>query len=127
MFILFFLSFSASANNSLLSQEKLIVQVEHLFKQNAETLNYHKVIELSNKIINQRSNYPSEVVAKAYLLLANVASNKGELETALQFINDGLAIATQHQATKLSLQISLAKIFSAQKQYQQLLTTANKQ
>jgi len=50
-------SFSAFANNILLSQEKPIVQVEHLFKQNAETLNYHKVIGLSNKIINQRSNY----------------------------------------------------------------------
>ncbi|NQY87232.1 MAG: hypothetical protein HRT51_05670 [Colwellia sp.] len=101
---LFSISFSAFANNSLLSQEELIIQVEHLFKQNAETLNYRKVIELSNKIINPRSNYPSEIVAKTYLLLANVASNKGELETALQFINDGLAVA-------------------AKKQYQQLLTT----
>ena len=121
MFLLF--SFSALANNSLLSQEKLITQVEHLFEQNAETLNYQKVIKLSNKIINQHINYPSDIVAKTYLLLANVAINKGELETALQFTNDGLAIATQNQAIILPLQINLAKIFSSKKQYQKLLTT----
>ena len=117
------MSFSASANNNLLSQEKLITQVEHLFEQNTETLNYHNVIELSNTIINQRINYPNDIVAKIYLLLANVASNKGELETALQFTNYGLAIASQNQTTRLRLQISLAKIFSDKKQYQQLLTT----
>ena len=123
MFLLFILSFSVLANNSLLLQEKLITQVEHLFEQSAETLNYQKVIKLSNKIINQRINYPSDIVAKTYLLLANVAINKGELETALQFTNDGLAIATQNQAIILPLQINLAKIFSAKKQYPQLLTT----
>ncbi len=123
IFSLFNVSFSTLANNHLLSQEKLITQVEHLFEQNAETLNYHNVIELSNTIINQRINYPNDIVAKTYLLLANVAINKGELETALQFTNDGLAIASQNQKTKLRLQISLAKIFSAKKQYQQLLKT----
>lgn len=123
MFSLFSVSVSTLANDKLSNQEKLIHQVENLFEQNAETLNYHKVIELSNTIINQRINYPSEIVAKTYLLLANVASNKGELETALQFTNDGLAITSQNQATKLRLQISLAKIFSAKKQYQQLLMT----
>lgn len=121
MFSLFSTSISVLANDRLSNQEKLINQVEHLFEQNAETLNYHNVIELSNAIINQRINYPSDIVAKTYLLLANVASNKGELETALQFTNDGLAIISQNQATKLRLQISLAKIFSAKKQYQQLL------
>jgi GGDEF domain-containing protein len=126
IFSLFSLSFSTLANDNLHSQEKLISEVEHLFKQNIEALNYHKVIELSKKIINQRSNYPSDIVAKTYLLLANVTSNKGELETALQFTNDGLAMTTQRQATKLRLHISLAKIFSAKEQYQQLLTTVQK-
>ena len=123
IFLLSSLNFNAQANNNLLSQEKLITQVEHLFKQNAETLNYHDIVELSNKIISQRINYPSEIIAKTYLLLANVAINKGELETALQFINDGLATATNNQAIILPLQINLAQIFSAKKQYQQLLST----
>jgi tetratricopeptide (TPR) repeat protein/GGDEF domain-containing protein len=120
---LFLFSFNSLANNSSNSQEKLIAEVEYLFKQSGYTLNHNKVIKLGHKIINQRINYPNEIIAKTYLLLANVAINQGELETALQFTNDGLAIATQNQAIILPLQINLAKIFSAKKQYQQLLAT----
>jgi tetratricopeptide (TPR) repeat protein/GGDEF domain-containing protein len=123
IFSLFSLSFSTLANNLIPSQEKFITQVEHLFGENAETLNYNKVIQLGKKIINQRMHYPIEIVAKTYLLLANVASNKGEQETALQFTLDGLAITIPNQEVRLNLQISLAKIFLAKKQYQQLLTT----
>ena len=123
LFTLCSISFTALANINLHSQEKLILQIEYLYTLDAEALNYHKVIELSQKIIDQRINYPSEVIAKAYLLLANVASNKGELETALQFTNDGLAIKTLNKVTKLRLLLSLAKVFSEKKEYQQLLST----
>ncbi len=122
---LFTISFNALAVGSeSLSQEQLINQVESLFKQNSETLNYNKVVALSNRIILRREIYPSEILAKTYLLLASVASNKGELETALQFTQDGLAIATRHKKIKLCLQIKLASIHSAKKQYEQLLITA---
>jgi tetratricopeptide (TPR) repeat protein/GGDEF domain-containing protein len=123
IFSLFSVSFSTLADNNLNSQEKLIAEVEYLFEQSGYTLNHNKVIKLGNKIINQRINYPSEIIAKTYLLLANVAINKGELETALQFTNDGLATANQNQAIILPLQINLAQIFSAKKQYKKLLTT----
>jgi len=119
------MSFNAlSAQITPLTQEQLISQVEDLFKKNAETLNYNKVVELSNKIIIQRETYPSEILQKTYLLLAHVTSNKGELETAFQFTQDGLATSIQHSKTKLCLQIKLASILSATKQYEQLLTTA---
>ncbi|PCH97606.1 MAG: hypothetical protein COB83_01365 [Gammaproteobacteria bacterium] len=113
-----------SAQEKHFTPEQLISQVEHLFRESAETLNYNKVVELSNKIILQRKNYPNEIIAKTYMLLARVASNKGELETAFQFIQDGLAIPIQHLETKLCLQIKLASILSAKKQYQPLLTSA---
>jgi len=120
---LYGMSSNALANDTLYSQEKLITQVEHLYEQHSETLNYHEVVELSKKVIEQRINFPNEIVAKTYLLLATVASNNGELATAMQFTNDGLAITTQNQEITLRLQISLAKIFSAKKQYQQLLSS----
>lgn len=114
--------FAAEKNHS--TQDQYISQVESLFREDAETLNYNKVVELSNKIIIQREKYPSETLAKTYLLLANVASNKGELETAFQFTQDGMAVTTQHEKTKLCLQIKLASILSAKKQYKELLATA---
>lgn len=113
-----------AAEQKTLIQEQLISQVESLFRKNPEKLNHSEVVELSNKIILQREKYPSETLAKTYLLLANVASNKGELETAYQFTQDGLAITTRYEKTKLCLQIKLASILSAKKKYEQLLTTA---
>jgi len=106
--------------------EQLISQVESLFRENPEKLNHNEIVELSNKIIVQREKYPNEILAKTYLLLANVASNKGELETAYQFTQDGLAITTQYEDAKLCLQIKLASILSAKKQYEKLLATAQK-
>jgi len=115
-----------SAQEQNLTQEQLISQVEYLFKKSADTLNYNNVIELSNKIMIHRERYPNEIIAKTYLLLANITSNRGELETAFQFTQDGLAIATSHLKTKLCLQMKLASILSAKKQYKQLLKTAQR-
>jgi len=125
LYSLFTMSFNVlSAERKAPTQEQLISQVETLFRKDAETLNYDEVVELSNKIILQREKYPNETLAKTYLLLANVASNKGEIETAYQFTQDGLAITTGHEKVKLCLQIKLASILSAKYQYEQLFKVA---
>jgi len=121
------MSFNAlAAEKKPSTKEQYISQVEFLFRKNSEKLNYNEVVELSNEIILQREKYPNEILAKTYFLLANVASNKGELETAYQFTHDGLAITTGHEQVKLCLQIKLASILSEKKQYAQLLTIAQK-
>ncbi len=125
LYSLFTMSFDVlSAEKKSSRKEHLIDQVEFLIAENPEKLNYNKVVELSNEIIIRRKEYPNEILAKTYLLLANVASNKGELETAYQFTQDGLDITTGHKNIKLCLQIKLASIFSAKQQYTQLLKTA---
>ena len=125
LYSLLILSFNAfSAKKPLSTIEQLISRVEFLFREPPEKLNYNEVIELSNKIILHRKKYPNEVLAKTYLLLANVASNKGELETAYQFTQDGLNITLGQEKVRLCLQIKLASILSEKKQYNQLLTVA---
>ncbi len=123
-FLLFSFSFNALAKHSLPTHEKLIAQVESLLEQNIEALNYQEIIKLSSKVINQRDSFPNNIIAKTYLLLGYVTINNGELETALQFTYDGLSVLTQDQAVKVPLQLNLAKIFYAKKQYQKLLNTA---
>lgn len=119
------ISFSTFAEEKVpVTQEQLISQIESLFLADVETLNYSEIVELGNKIVIQRGLYPSETLAKTYLLLANVAKNKGELETAFQFIQDGLAISTPHAKTNLDLQITLAGIHAAQNKSKALLKTA---
>lgn len=113
-----------AAQRHISTHEQLITQVDVLSEKKPETLNYNNVVKLSNAIFLQRKVFPNETLAKTYLLLANVASNKGELDTAYQFIQDGLTITTRQKQIKLRLQIKLASILLAKKQYKQLLTTA---
>lgn len=117
---------TVATERNLPIKEQLIDKIELLFLEDPETLNYQEVIILSNKIITHRSKYPSEILAKAYLLLANVASNKGELETAYQFTKDGLAIITGDDEVTLSLQLKLASIFSNKREYKQSLDVIQK-
>jgi GGDEF domain-containing protein len=124
-FSLLSMNFNAfTAEIEHLTPEQLISKVELFFQEDGESLNYNEVVELSNKIIIQREKYSSEILAKTYILLANVASNVGELETAFQFTQDGIAVATRDEKTNLCLQIKLASILSAKKKYKALLTTA---
>lgn len=126
-FFLLSMSFSVlSAEADRLSPEQLIAQVDALVQTDLETLNYRQIVALGNAIIIQRSLYPSETLAKTYLLLANVANNKGEFSTGFQFIQDGLAISSVNEQTNLDLYITQANIHNAQNQGEALLSTADK-
>jgi len=121
LFFLLTLNFNAlSADNTLSAKEQMISQVALLFQQDAEKLNYNEVIKLSNEIILNRKQYPKVTIAKTYLLLANVASNEGDLESAYQFARDGIA-STKDSKITLLLQIKLASILLDKKNYKQLL------
>jgi len=126
LFIAISLSFSAAnafaREKQPHTQEQLTAQIEQLILQDPENLIYKEVTELSQQIIPQLSNYPSDTIAKTYLLLVNIALNKGDLETAFQFAHDGLAISSLNKQTELRLQLKLAAIFIAKKQYQKLLS-----
>jgi len=126
--LLMTLSFGCSVFNvfardtTLEEQDKLIIQVEQLFEQNYESLPANEVMLLSNKVISQRQKYPKAIIAKTYLLLANIALNKGEIDTAYQFIQDGIPLTQPNQKIRLCLQITLAKVLTEKRQYKKLLT-----
>jgi tetratricopeptide (TPR) repeat protein len=121
LILLLTLNFKAfSADNTLSIKDKTINQVTLLLQQDAEKLNYNEVIKLSNEIILNREQYPKVTIAKTYLLLANVASNEGDLESAYQFTQDGLA-SSKDSKMKLILQIKLVSVLLDTKNYKQLL------
>lgn len=106
------------------AQESLIEHVQRLNKSNYELLDYQEVTELSKRIIPNRHQYPSDTIAKLYLLLADVATNIGDTEKALQFVKDGLAVKTLDKEVSLCLTLKLARIYMVKQQYQSLLSTA---
>ena len=105
-------------------QESLIEHVQRLSKSNYELLDYEEVTELSKLIIPNRHQYPSDTIAKLYLLLADVATNIGDTEKALQFVQDGLAVKTLDKEVSLCLSLKLARLYMNKQQYSLLLTTA---
>lgn len=122
------ISFSCSvfspfaSERNLSDDEQLINQIDYLFTQPSEDLHYDEVMTLSNRVISQRVKFSNETIAKTYLLLTNIALNKGELETAFQFTQDGLALTSQNQKTYPCLQVKLAEVLAAKKHYKELLT-----
>ena len=124
-FYLFTISFSTfSAEITLVEQGQLIDQVELLFAEDDEKLDYNEVLTLSNKVITHREKYTNDIIAKTYLLLAHVTSSIGELETAYQFTLDGLASVSGQEQVRMCLQIKLASILVDKKKYKQLLSIA---
>lgn len=121
LFFLLTLNFNVlSAENTFSTKEQIINQVALLFQKDAEKLDYNEVIKLSNEIILNREQYPKVTIARTYLLLANVASNEGDLENAYQFAQDGIASAKDSKI-KLLLQIKLVSVLLDTKNYKQLL------
>ena len=125
LFITIYLGYSATEafarEKQSPTKEQLATQIEQLASQPPENLVYEEVTSLSHQVIPKLSNYSSDTIAKTYLLLVNIALNEGELETAFQFARDGLAISSPNKQTQLRLQLKLAAIFVAKKQYQKLL------
>ena len=120
LFITIYLSYNTSEafarEKQSPTKEQLATQIEQLVSQPPENLVYEEVTSLSHQVIPKLSNYSSDTIAKTYLLLVNIALNKGELETAFQFARDGLAISSPNKQTQLRLQLKLAAIFVAKKQ-----------
>ena len=126
-FSVFIMSFNTLAMETKdLSPEQLTSQIDVLFTEGSEALDYDLVVQVSNAIIINQEKYLSETLAKTYFLLASVTNSKGDLDSAYQFTQDGLAFTTPDDHVTLCLQIRLASIFSAKKQYNALLDVAQK-
>ena len=104
LFLVFF-------NSRLEAQEyditENIAQVERLFLIEKEALSTNAVTFLASNVIKQRHLYSADIVAKVFILLANTASNNGELSKAIQFAENGLAIVGIHDSLKIDLLLSL--------------------
>ena len=106
------------------SSEQIILtnQVLKLLKINSEMLNADTVTQLSAKIIANRQLFSNDILAKVFLLSANVASNQANINQIYDFAQSGLSVNSRDKKIKLSLLLKLSEVYVARKQYQQLLT-----
>jgi len=106
------------------AQEQLIRQVELLTKVNSENLSHEQVKNIADNVLPNRQHYPNELLANLFLLLADVELNKGDVNTAFRYIQQGLAISTANKKIKLSLKLKLAQVYIVNKQHTKLLDVA---
>ena len=122
-FKLLALSLLFAVNTYAQSSEQIILtnQVLKLLKVNSESLNADTVKQLSAKIIDNRQLFSNDILAKVFLLSANVASNQANINQIYDFAQSGLSVNSRDKKIKLSLLLKLAEVYVARKQYQQLL------
>ncbi|TWX58458.1 hypothetical protein [Colwellia hornerae] len=105
--------------NDALNVEQNIKDVERYFLQDAENLPYEDVIALSKKILEYQENYTVQTRGKTFIILADVANNKGEDSEAFQFAQDGLSLQGLEQAIKFNLLLKVADGYYLQEKYEQ--------
>jgi tetratricopeptide (TPR) repeat protein len=110
--------------NDISAIEKNIIDVNQYFSQDSENLSYEKVIILSRSILESRESYSNETLGKTFVLLADVASNKGEYTNAFQFAQDGLSLMGLKSSIKLSLLLKITDGYYKKEKYQHVQRVA---
>lgn len=102
-----------------------LAKIEAFLKLDSETLPHDKVLTLTNHIIKQRHYYEQTTLAKAYILLADIAINRGDLAKAFQFSQDGLSLNISEPIIKLNLLLKAASGYYAKGKFQQVKSVAD--
>ena len=108
-----------------LAVEKNTQKIEDFFDLNKNSLLSKEVINVSSEVIKQRKLYSKNTIAKVFILLANVASNKNDVDRAFQFANDGLMLSISDPSLKLNLLLKVASGYYAKGQYHKVLDVSN--
>jgi len=117
---------SLSFANNTLNVEQNIKEVERFFLQDSESLPYKAVVSLSMKVIESRESYSSQTVGKTFILLSNVASNKGEDDKALQFARDGMSLQGLDDSLTFNLLLKVADGYYLQEKYEKTQNVATR-
>lgn len=122
----YFISIAFSFAGDDFTVEQNIKDVDSYFLLDSENLPYESVITLSLKVLDNREKYSAQTLGKTFILLANVASNKGDDGEAFQFAQDGLSLPGLNNAIKFNLMLKVADGYYLQEKYEQTqnLTTS---
>ncbi len=105
--------------------EQNIAHVNALFLANKENLHNEEIIPLSNNIIQNRALYTTDVIAKTYVLLADLATKKADTSKAFQFATDGLTLTSLSPSLKLNLLQKLANGYYANGRHLKTIDVVN--
>jgi len=117
-------SLAAQTSKDFTPIEKKSQRIEQLYQLNEEIRSDKSAIDLAHEIIQHRSNYSNNSIAKAFIVLTNIAYNKGESGKAFQFVNDGLSLLGISIDVKLNLLLNLTKAHYKESRFEDVLENA---
>lgn len=120
--LLFIACFSISGRASNVSYD--IEQVDYLFSLPKSTVDYNEVEELCQRVITSNKLYDVNILAKSYVLLANGAIRKGDVNKAFEYAQTGLSLKNVDNKLTLYLLLKLAEGYYVKGQYQSVINVS---
>ena len=120
LFLFCYTSAAALANQPLEDVDGNIEKIEKFLAVDKASLPDKAVLSLTSHIIKHRHYYDQTTIAKAYILLADIAINRGDLAKAYQFAQDGLGLNISEPMIKLNLLLKTASSYYAKGKFQQV-------
>ena len=108
LLIIFSLNNRLAYSASIAEIQQNIEKTTQYFNSDKEALPYDEVVSLSSAIIRSRQFYNNNTIAKVFILLADAATNKGDLVKAMQFALDGKTLLGIDKSLELSLMLKIA-------------------
>ena len=115
-----------AADENLTIIEQNVAKVEQLFLMDPEQLENDEVVQLSQDIIQNRTFYDNNTVGKVFSLLADAATNKGDLPRAMQFSLDGESLTNIDSALRLTLMLKITSGYYFRGKFKQAQHMAEK-
>lgn len=115
------LTTQANENNSDVDDDQVIT---NYYALNKESLLTQDVVDAAQSVVNNRDQFSSNTIAKAFSLLSDVAFNRGNFLVAFQFAQYGSEIDKINIELQLDLMLKIARGYYAQGNYVQLQDTS---
>lgn len=106
------------------NRDQNISKVNQYALFDTELLPHDEIIALANTIIKDRAYYSHDTLARVFILLAEVAKNKGDIGRSFQFASDGLALTGISRTIKLNLMLKIAAGHYVKGKYHSVLNVA---
>jgi len=121
------LSFKCIAADTQINADLIdgnISKIDKYYLFDTELLPHDPIVTLASTIIQNRQHYSHDTMGKIFILLAEVAKNKGDVAKSFQFAIDGFALIGISKAIKLNLMLKISAGHYVKGKYYNVLEVA---
>jgi len=99
--------------------------IDQFYNEKNKNFTNGKLVLTATEVIKNRKKHTINTLAKAYVLLADSAMDKGDSARAFQFSQDGLTLGVIKLPIKLNLLLKITQGYYIQGKYKEVIVTAD--